>query len=67
MTLANLHYSIESARAAHSYGHVLTADVYLRHALSCANHLKRSDYRAAIMRCRNRLRPAVVARKREVV
>lgn len=55
MTLAPLYTAISAARMAHASGHVITADTYLRHALGEANRLRRNDYKATIMRCRNRL------------
>lgn len=67
MTLASLKSTIDSARTAHAAGNVITADTHLRHALSIANHLKRRDVVAGVMRCRNRLRPVIAARWKECV
>lgn len=61
-----LFIAIQAARVAHREGLLFTTDTHLRMALAAANRLKRRDYTAAVMRCRNRLRPALV-RMREVV
>lgn len=58
-----LRYAVSSAKAAFDAGCVITADTHLRHALGCANRLKRRDVVAAVMRSRNRIRPAVMARR----
>lgn len=55
----SLFRSIEAARLAFADGLVFTTDTHLRHALAAANRLKRRDYAAAVLRCRNRLRPAL--------
>lgn len=64
--MLDLHTHIQSARLAHGEGLLFTTDTHLRLALAAANRLRRDDYKAAVMRCRNRLRPALV-RMREVV
>ncbi|MER8924297.1 hypothetical protein NKJ23_15930 [Mesorhizobium sp. M0184] len=49
------------ARHAYLHGFTITADVYMRQALCCANRLQDSKLRAAVFVIRNKMRPHVRA------
>lgn len=49
------------ARNAYQHGFTITADVYMRQALSCANRLQDGQLRSAVFTIRNKMRPHVVA------
>ncbi|MER9524027.1 hypothetical protein NKI96_10625 [Mesorhizobium sp. M0292] len=49
------------ARHAWLNGFVITADVYMRQALRCANRLQDSSAKAQIFTIRNKMRPHVAA------
>lgn len=50
---------LERARIAVRNGNIITADSYMRHALSIANTLKSATARRVIFRIRNKMRPHV--------
>ncbi|UVK46766.1 hypothetical protein BPNPMPFG_002474 [Mesorhizobium sp. AR07] len=52
---------ITLARHAYRQGFVISADVYMRQLLACANRLPDKRHRAAIFVIRNKMRPRVRA------